>query len=331
MRILITGATGFIGTHLVKFLSRNDEVYGTYYEFDELSNLRGYQGVELLGCDIRDAQAVDSLIKFIKPQRIYHLAAQSLPSLSWEKPSLTIQTNVIGTINLFESVLKQGLDTRILVACSAAEYGAVSPEEGPTKEDHPLNPINVYGVSKVAQDLLAYQYFVSFGLETVRVRIFNTTGPGKIGDASSDFARQIARIEKGLSPPLLKVGNLHTKRDISDIRDVVRGLYLVMEKGEVGDVYNLCRGEAYKISDMLNTLLNLTENEIEVEIAQELLRPNDEPIIIGDNTKLRLRTGWRPEIPIEETLRSVLDYWREQTRKISSGEEIWLRAEKDPL
>lgn len=184
----------------------------------------------------------------------------------------------------------------------------------PLTEEHPLKPLHPYGVSKVAQDLLAYQYFVNFGVAAVSVRIFNTTGPGKTGDVCSDFIRRIVQIEKGFSPPVLKVGNINTKRDIMDVRDCVRGLHLALETGEMGQVYNLCGGKAYRISDLLKSMLELSSvKNIRVERDESLLRPSDEAIILGDNSKLCHQTGWQPEIPIEQTLRDTFEYWRART------------------
>ena len=304
MRTLITGAEGFIGGYLSQFLrQQGEEFFGTYYKGGS---------VGLIGCDVRDAEAVDSMIRDIKPERIYHLAAQSLPTISWKEPALTMETNIIGTINIFESLLRHGLKPRVLVACSSAEYGFVSEEDVPVKEDHSLKPLHPYGVSKVAQDLLAYQYFVNFGIPSVRVRIFNTTGPGKTDDVCSDFARRIVSIEKGNSPPIVKVGNLHTRREVIDVRDAVRGLYLALEKGEEGEVYNLSSGRVFQISYLLEIMLSLTKQKVNVEVDQRLLRPSDEPVIMGANTKLREATGWQCVIPLEKTLEDILNYWRQR-------------------
>lgn len=311
MKVLITGATGFIGAYLSSFLhEEGHEVYGTHYGPNKLALSNTPSAIELYECDIRDDKAIDSLVAKVRPHRIYHLAAQSLPTVSWKEPVATTQINIIGTINVFESVIRHGLDARILVACSSAEYG-LSVESGvPVKEEHSLNPLHPYGVSKVAQDMLAYQYFVNFSVPTVRVRIFNTTGPGKKDDVCSDFARRIVDVEKGLSPPSIKVGNLSTKRDITDVRDTMKGLHLAIEKGTMGEVYNLSRGEAYQISSILDILLSYSKEHIEVEVAQDLIRPSDEPIIVGDSTKLRDHTGWKPNISIEQTLEDMINYWR---------------------
>ncbi len=304
MRTLITGAEGFIGGYLCQFLrQQGEEFFGTYYK-------GGTAG--LTRCDVRDAEAVDSIIRDVKPERIYHLAAQSLPTISWKEPALTMETNITGTINIFESLLWHGLKPRMLVACSSAEYGLVSEEDVPVKETHSLKPLHPYGVSKVAQDLLAYQYFANFGIPSVRVRIFNTTGPGKTDDVCSDFARRIVSIEKGNSPPIVKVGNLHTRREVIDVRDAVRGLYLALEKGEEGEVYNLSSERVFQISYLLEVMLSLTKQKLHVEVDQRLLRPSDEPVIMGANAKLREATGWQCVIPLEKTLEDILNYWRQR-------------------
>ncbi len=314
MTTLVTGSAGFIGTHLVGFLHDSQHVSplcGFDWATDAQSDSQPQPGVKLVTGDIRDRDAVDSLMQQLKPQRIYHLAAQSFPTLSWKEPVLTSQTNIIGTIHLFEAILKYKLESRILVACSSAEYGYTPEDKMPLTEEHPLKPLHPYGISKVAQDLLAYQYFVNFGVPAVRVRIFNTTGPGKTGDVCSDFVRRIVQIEKGFSPPVLKVGNIDTRRDIMDVRDCVRGLHLALETGEAGQVYNICGGRIFRISELLDSMLEMAVvKNIRVECDESLLRPSDEPIILGDNSKLYQQTGWQPEIPIEQTIQDMFQYWR---------------------
>ena len=312
MRVLITGATGFIGSYLSSLLYEDGyEVYGTNYGVD---NSRGYgviPAVKMFECDIRNGNEVDSLVEKIVPGRIYHLAAQSLPTVSWKDPVTTIMTNIVGTINVFESVIKHKLDTRVLVACSSAEYGLSIKNDIPVREDHPLIPLHPYGVSKVAQDMLALQYFVNFGVPAVRIRIFNTTGPGKTNDVCSDFAKRIAEAEKSSSRSVMKVGNLTARRDITDVRDTAKGLYLAMEKGVMGEVYNLSHGETYQISDILKMLLGFSRRHIDVEIDKGLLRPTDEPVIVGNSESLYAQTGWKPAIPIEKTLGDMINFWRE--------------------
>jgi GDP-4-dehydro-6-deoxy-D-mannose reductase len=312
MRILITGVSGFIGSHLSEFLLRkNIEVHGTYFKEEELVNIKEFKDrIDLHLLDVRDEEKVKQLIKDTEPEVIYHLAAQSFPTVSWEKPKETLETNVLGTTYIFEAVKYLGLDSKILVACSSAEYGFVTEDEVPVKEDHRLLPLHPYGVSKVAQDLLAYQYYKNFGMKSLRVRIFNTTGPRKTNDVCSDFTKQIAAIEKGLMENRMSVGNLEGRRDITDVRDMVNAFWLVCEKGKLGEVYNICSSRAHKIQHLLDIMLKLSTVSINVFQDPKKMRPSDEPIIMGDNAKIRSDCGWEPKIPIEETIRNMLDYWR---------------------
>ena len=227
-----------------------------------------------------------------------------------------METNVIGTVNLFEGLRELRMNPKTLVACSSAEYGFIREDEVPVNENHPLLPLHPYGVSKVAQDLLAYQYFKNFNLNAIRVRIFGTTGPRKVGDACSDFAKEIAKIKLGMKKPVMHVGNLKPRRDLVDVRDMVEALWLLAEKGKIGEVYNACSGRAYKIGDILNMFLKMSSVKIKVKIDPKKLRPSDELVITGDNTKIRKDCGWQPKIPIDETLRDMLDYWKERYKRV---------------
>jgi GDP-4-dehydro-6-deoxy-D-mannose reductase len=200
---------------------------------------------------------------------------------------------------------------RIQLACSSEEYGLVMPDELPIKETNPLRPLSPYAVSKVAQDLLGYQYWKSWKLDSVRTRGFNHEGPrrGPVFVAS-DFAKQIADIEKGRKPPVMSVGNLEARRDFTDVRDMVRAYWLALEKCEPGEVYNICRGRAWSIREVLELLLSMTKAKIEVREDVGRLRPSDVPVLLGDNTKFVKATGWQPTIPFEQTLRDMLEYWR---------------------
>lgn len=309
MRVLVTGAGGFIGSHFCKFLlDKGHEVYAAYYKSDErLEPLK--KDIDAIKCDVADPKQASAAIHQSKPDRIMHLAAQSFPTVSWERPADTIRSNVIGTVNVFETVKKEFPDTFVLVACSSAEYGFVSPEKMPMREDYPLLPLHPYGVSKVAQDLLAYQYFTNFKIKTVRARIFNTTGPGKTDDVCADFSKGIVEIEKGKRDKLL-VGNLDPIRNITDARDMVDALWTVSEKGRAGDVYNISSGKSYAVKDLLQMLIERSTTDIKVEQDPAKMRPTDEPIIAADNSKLVKATGWQPKIPIEKTLEDMLEYWR---------------------
>jgi GDP-4-dehydro-6-deoxy-D-mannose reductase len=317
VRILITGITGFAGSHLADYLlDKVDgvEVFGTTRWRSPTVNIEHIrERVELVETDLRDASSVEELVRNFKPEKIFHLAAQSFVVSSWKAPSETITTNIIGTVNIFEAVRRAGISPRILVACSSEEYGYVEPDEIPITEDNPLRPLSPYGVSKVGQDLLAYQYFKSYNLDVVRTRAFNHTGPrrGRVF-VCSDFAIQLVEVEKKLRPPEVTVGNLDAVRDFTDVRDTVRAYWLALEAGKRGEVYNIASGTGHSIGEILDKLIAVSG--VEVKVIQDLtrLRPSDVPLLIGDNSKFRRDTGWKPEIPFNKTLTDILDYWRER-------------------
>ncbi|MFH1054568.1 MAG: GDP-mannose 4,6-dehydratase [Candidatus Altiarchaeota archaeon] len=308
MRALVTGSEGFIGGHLVRHLK--EEGYEVWASVEELEYGKGIDAGHILKCDVRRMDEVNDAIAQSQPDVIHHLAAQSYPTLSWGKPQLTLETNAIGTANIFESILKHEIDPIVVVACSSAEYGFVTEKEVPVKETHKLAPLHPYGVSKVAQDLLTYQYYKNNGIKGVRARIFNTTGPGKVKDVVSDFCMRAAECEAG-KRKVLTHGNLQGRRDITDVRDMVRALH-VCEKAKYGDVYNLCSMKAYKIQNLLDKIVDMTGGKINTQQDPQLMRPTDEPIIMGDNRKLVKKTGWKPKIKIDKTLEDTLDYWRER-------------------
>jgi GDP-4-dehydro-6-deoxy-D-mannose reductase len=315
-RVLVTGVTGFAGSHLVDYmLSRGDcEIYGIHRWRSRTENIEHFQNrIHLLECDLRDASSTRDALEKVRPEWIFHLAAQSFVPTSWTAPSESLTTNILGQVNIFEAVRRLGLKCRIQLACSSEEYGMVFPNEVPIKETNPLRPLSPYAVSKVAQDLLGYQYWMSWKVDSVRTRGFNHEGPrrGPVFVAS-DFAKQIADIERGARPPVLNVGNLEAKRDFTDVRDIVRGYWLALEKGESGEVYNLCRGQAWSIREVLDMLLGMTKSKIEVRQDPARLRPSDVPILLGDHSKFTQATGWEPVIPFEQTLRDMLEYWRAQ-------------------
>jgi len=339
MRVLITGITGFAGSHLAEYILANHPdvaVYGTYRwrsrmeSLEELSNqgkldliegryptgagLRDetHRGrVTLLHCELTDAGAVEKLISSVQPQRIFHLAAQSFVQSSFDEPAATFRINVESQLNILEAIRRHHTKIRMHVAGSSEEYGMVYPDEVPIRETNPLRPLSPYAVSKVAQDMLGYQYWMSWKLDCVRTRGFNHEGPrrGPVFVAS-DFAKQIADIERGRKPPLLRVGNLEAQRDFTDVRDMVKAYWLALEKCEPGEVYNLCSGRAWSIRQVLDLLLGMTKVKIEVRQDPARLRPSDVPILLGDNSKFVKVTGWAPTIPFEQTLRDMLEYWR---------------------
>lgn len=315
--VLITGITGFVGSYLAEMLLKEHKkvkVYGTMRWRSRLENIEKIKKhVHLIECDLKDATSVNKMIDEVKPSKIFHLAAQSFVPTSWHAPTDTMTTNVISQINIFEAVKMYGNCTKIQIAGSSEEYGMVYPDEVPIKEENPLRPLSPYGVSKVAQDLLGYQYFNSYKIPIVRTRAFNHTGP-KRGDVfvESNFAKQVAEIEKGYQEPIIKVGNLDAKRDFTDVRDIVRAYWLSLEKGTPGEVYNICYGKAYTIREVLNMLLGLSKKKIKVEVDPARLRPSDVEILLGDYSKFHKKTGWEPEIPFEKTLKDILDYWRKK-------------------
>jgi len=253
---------------------------------------------------------VDVAIRRAQPDVIYLLAAQSYPALSWQVPAETLDTNVVGTANVYEAIRASGLDPVVVVACSSAQYGEVAEQDIPVRESHPMRPLHPYGVSKVATELLALQYHANAGIRSVCARIFNTTGPRKTGDVCADITQRVARIEAGLLPPVLKVGNQDTWRAITDVRDLARALELLADKGEAGGVYNISGATTYQIREIVETAQTAAQLPLSIETDPDLLRPSDEKVIFGDSSKLVDATGWRQEIPLAQTLQDMLAYWR---------------------
>lgn len=312
MRVLITGGAGFIA----QFLSRTCVSAGaTVLGTDVVNPPAGWPG-SFENCEIGDEHRLREIVSSFRPDRIFHLAAQSYPTVSLAKARETMDINAGGTINVFECLRSLNLRPVVVVACSSAEYGFVAAEDLPVRESHALQPLHPYGVSKVAQDLLASQYFVNYGIPSVRIRIFNTTGPGKIGDVCSDLTRRAAAIELGVEPPSLRVGNLATKRALVDVRDLVRGLWVAAERCEYGDVYNLGGSRILSIDEVIETIRGYLSIDFDVVQDPGLFRPADEAVIAGDTTKFREKTGWAPEIDLTRTIRDMLDWWK--TRLSSS-------------
>ncbi len=317
MKVLITGITGFAGSHLADFILAEHpdvRVYGMIRWRSRRENISHLQDkVELVEADLKDAVSMKKCLDQVRPDRIFHLAAQSFVPTSWTCPSETFSINSIGQINLFEAALSLRLKPLIQIAGSSEEYGLVHEDEVPMKETNPLRPLSPYAVSKVAQDLLAYQYHQSYGLPVVRTRGFNHTGPRR-GEVfiCSNFAHQIAEIESGKRKPVIHVGNLEAQRDFTDVRDMVRAYWLSLEKGKPGDVYNIGSGTAYKIKDILDMLLSMTDSRVEVKVDPSRLRPSDVPILLADSSKFRRVTGWEPQFRFSQSLEDLLNHWRER-------------------
>jgi GDP-4-dehydro-6-deoxy-D-mannose reductase len=320
-RVLITGITGFVGSHLADYLrTKNLEIYGTRRWRSKMDNVEHIRDkIKFITADMRDGHSLQNVINEAEPDYVFHLAAQSFVPMSWRAPSDTMHTNIIGTVNLFEAIRNSKCDPKIHIAGSSEEYGMVYPDEVPIKETNPLRPLSPYGVSKVAQDKLAYQYHNSYGLKTVVTRAFNHTGPRR-GDvfATSNFAKQSVEIEKGLREPIMYVGNLEAKRDFTDVRDIVRAYWLALQKCDFGEVYNVCSGETIPIQDVFNAVVAMSTRFLgkakmwTVEQVPDRMRPSDVEILHGDFTKFRNKTGWVPEIPFEKTMRDLMEYWREK-------------------
>lgn len=316
MRALITGISGFVGSHLAEYLLEHTDwqVAGTVYgPEDNIEHLQ--DRLELYPAELSELGTVTSILERAKPDYIFHLAAQPLPSLSHQDPWSTLENNIRLQLNILEAVVRLGSTARILVVGSSEEYGLVQPDELPIKETNPLRPTSPYAVSKVAQDMLGLQYHLSHKLFTVRVRPFNHIGPRqRLGFVAPDFARQIAEAETGLQEPVIQVGNLEPQRDFSDVRDVVRGYHAALTEGEPGEVYNLGSERARSIGELLDGLLSIASVPLKVEQDSARLRPADVSVMVSDCSRLRARTGWRTTIPFDKSLQDVLDYWRERVR-----------------
>lgn len=314
-KALITGIAGFVGSHMAELLlSKGFEVYGLTRPRTKMDHIEGIVNrLHLEDADLLDSHSLYSTISRIQPDYIFHLAAQSFVPTSWISPTVTLDVNIVGSANLFEAVRKTGIDSVIQIACSSEEYGLVHDNELPIKETNPLRPLSPYAVSKLAMDFLGYQYHQSYGLKIIRTRGFNHTGPRR-GDtfAESNFAKQVAMIEKGKQEPIIKVGNLDAKRDYTDVRDMVRGYLISVEKCLPGEVYNICTGHAERVGDVLDMFISLAKVKVTIQEDPSRMRPSDVPVLIGDNSLFVKTTGWKPEIPFEKTMTDLLNYWRER-------------------
>jgi len=312
MRALITGINGFVGGHLAEHLLSSGlwEVAGIARQPAlALETLTGR--VTYVAADLSDREQTLRALASIRPDVIFHLAGQSNVPHAFADPHTTVQTNIGAQLNLFLGVLQLRIDPLIIVASSNEIYGLVRPEDLPVNEQTPLRPVNPYAVSKAAQDLFAYQYHISHRLRTVRLRPFNHIGPRQTeAFVVPAFAAQIARIEAGLQPPVLRVGNLAAERDFSDVRDIVRAYELAALHGEVGAAYNVGSGQAVGVQRILDILLTFSTHDIQIEPDPSRMRPSDVPRVVCDASRFHADTGWTPRIPLEQTLFDTLEYWR---------------------
>lgn len=304
-KAFVTGVGGFVGPYLVRHLVASGfEVFG----IDRKGSV--VEGCAVEKCDVTDAAAVAAVVKRVSPDLIFHLAGQGSVAKSWKNPELTWKVNVEGARNLFGAVAAAKIRPRILLVSSAEVYGI--PKVFPTPETHPIAPISPYGKSKVEQERIALAH-VRDGMRIVISRSFNHTGPGQPPEfVCSNFAKQIAGIEKGMQPPVIKVGNLGIKRDFSDVRDVVRAYLFLLEKGKAGEAYNVCSGSAFAIGDVIAKLAKISGAKFKVEQEASRMMDNVVPVLQGGHSKLTAATGWQPTISFDRTLSDLLDYWRKR-------------------
>jgi GDP-4-dehydro-6-deoxy-D-mannose reductase len=312
VRALITGVSGFAGSHLADFLFEQgvEEIWGVANSgLGAAAHLKGK--ITYRSLDLTNPDAVYALLEACRPTRIYHLAAQAFVPASWEDPWPTLETNIRSQLNLLQALVDLKQDARILCVSSNEIYGKARPEELPIDEGTPLCPDSPYGVSKVAQDMLGGQYHLSYDVYAIRARPFNHIGPRQNERfVAPAFAKQIVEIEKGIAPPVLSVGNLDAQRDFTDVRDIVRAYYLLLEQGAPGEAYNIGRGEPHSVRELLEGLLSFSGLDIQVQTDPARLRPSDVPASYADISKIRAATGWEPRISFRDTLRDILDDWR---------------------
>ena len=317
MKSLITGCAGFAGSHLADYLlGRGEEVVALLGINEDRANIQHIERhLHIVEADVRDFDSLRAVLQSSKPQRIYHLAAFSSPAESLENPDLTYQVNFMGTLNLLTAWRRVGMDCRFLLVSSSEVYGTVPREKLPLREEMELHPVNPYAGSKAAAEILALQFFRSYGLPIIRVRPFNHTGPRQSSNfVCSKFARRVVEIELGVRPPTILAGDLHVARDFSDVRDIVRGYCDLLESGAPGEVYQLCSGHPVSIQSILQTMISFASISVQVSVDKSLLRNYEAPEMWGDYSKARLAVGWEPRHDLTDTLRALKLYWEERAK-----------------
>ena len=310
-KALIIGAAGFVGNYLIDHIQKNCKwsIVVTKMRQEKIEKT----GIEIRDLNILEPERIKELLEDVRPDYIFHLAAQSSVGLSWKNPGLTVDVNIKGSLNVLDAIRDLDYQPRVLLIGSGEEYGYVKPGEVPIPEDNVLRPGNVYAATKACQNMLGKIYSQAYGMDVMMVRAFNHVGPSQAPlFVVADFCKQAAEIEKGLREPVIHVGNLSARRDFSDVRDVVRAYTLLMEHGAAGETYNVGSGKAIAIREILDIILAQAKVPIEVQVDQARLRPVDVPVIEADVSKLEACTGWKREIPLEQTIGETLEYWRRQ-------------------
>ena len=315
VRALVTGAGGFAGRHLLGRLASETD-------WDLHANIHAVPKephsttrIHWVTADLTSRDQAAALVERVRPDYVFHLAAQSNVMIAFKDPEATIMNNVVGQLNLLDALRKTSPAARILAVGSSEQYGLVRPQDIPIHEGVPFRPNNPYAVSKIAQDALALQYFLAYGQQIIRVRPFNHFGPGQSENfVAAAFAKQVALIEAGLQEPIIYVGNLEAARDFTDVRDMMHAYYLAITRGEPGDIYNIGSGKGRPIQWLLDTLISMSHVSVEIKQDPARMRPSDIPSNVCDNSHFVRQTDWQPRIDLEQTLRDVLEYWRERAR-----------------
>lgn len=313
-KVLIIGAAGFVGKYLIRHYRKQNsyEIYATKLANEEIQE----NEIQVFDLDILQKDEIVKLLYAIRPDYIFHLAAQSSVSVAWNNPGLTIDINIKGAVNVLDAVRELYYKPRILLIGSGEEYGYIEADEVPIREENRIRPGNIYAATKACQNMIGNIYSKAYDMKVLMVRAFNHIGPEQSSIfVVSDFCRQVAEIELGRREPVMYVGNLSAKRDFTDVRDVVRAYSLLIERGQPGETYNVGSGQAFEIKEILEKITALSQRQIKIEIDPNKIRPVDVPIIEADVRKLKEITGWQREISLEQTISETLDYWRNILRE----------------